>query len=181
MKRCPKCSEKFYDESLVFCLEDGSRLLETEDISDSVPIVKRENTTFADDFETEILHEIPTKDADLKSLNKTSDTLEIINKTNKISTIKEKATQKGFKILEVLPIIFALFHNYWHWLYFDKAKFSSVWNFLTSGIFIVWILLFFAGIVTSLLAFKFGKDKRFVIIALVILAINLLLGIVPLK
>ena len=181
MKRCPKCNSEFYDESLVFCLEDGSRLLETEN-SKYIPLNnKNKNTKFSDDFETEVLHEIPTKDVILSDFNKNQQTLEIQDNTNKITSIKEKAAQKGFKLIEILPVVFALSHNYWHWLYFDKAKFSSVWNFLISGTFLVWILLLFAGIIASLIAFKFGKNKQFAIVALVILAINLLLGIVPLK
>jgi hypothetical protein len=28
MKRCPECRRDYYDETLLFCLDDGTRLLE---------------------------------------------------------------------------------------------------------------------------------------------------------
>lgn len=28
MKRCPECRRDFYDDSLIFCLDDGTRLLD---------------------------------------------------------------------------------------------------------------------------------------------------------
>lgn len=97
MKRCPECNTEFYDESLVFCLEDGSLLLAAKELSDDVSARKEGQTKFSDDFETEILSEIPTKNSGREGFEKTPETLEITDKTNKITAIKEKPLRKVSK------------------------------------------------------------------------------------
>lgn len=51
MKRCPECSRDYYDDSLLYCLDDGSALLEGPAI-DRLPdrvmeIMRSENATAA--------------------------------------------------------------------------------------------------------------------------------------
>lgn len=183
MKKCPKCEAQYYDNTLEFCLEDGSHLLADTQTVDEVPTVvtnkiKEPLTT----DKTAILPEskIP-KNYQKIDKSQNNNQLDQKNDDNKLSTIKETVTHQGYKIIEVAPIFFALFHNYWQWIYFDKSRYSDTLSFLISGTFIVWFLFLILGTISSFIALKFGKNRGFAITALVILAINLLLSIVPLK
>ncbi len=101
--------------------------------------------------------------------------------TDKLANIKEKVTYQGNKVIETAPIVVALIHNYWQWLYLHKTNYSDTISFLTSGHFSIWLSLLIVGVITSFIALKYGKNKVFAITGLVILAINLLLSIVPIK
>lgn len=59
MKRCPKCNREYADESMRFCLDDGS-LLSARNDPDATQYLGT-NATGASP--TEILHETPTRDA----------------------------------------------------------------------------------------------------------------------
>lgn len=183
MKKCPKCNEQYSDDTLEFCLEDGSRLIQISRTTNKNPVISDLHTKQKQEFETAILPEAATREANLNKVGQIPNTIEFSeedsNKT--VSKIKEKVTYQGLRFIEILPIITALSHNYWHWLYFDKARFNDFFKFLISGTFIIWILLLISGVVASLVALKYGKNRGYAIIALVILAINLLLGLVPLK
>ncbi len=182
MKICPKCDETYSDDTLEFCLEDGSPLVQTFRATNKLSRNPDVITQDKQEFETAVLPETFTKQAnlDIKQIPDTVVTAQTDSNKN-VSRIKEKFTHQGLRFIEVLPVIIALCHNYWHWLYFDKTRFGDFFKFLISGTFIIWILLLISGVIASLIALKYGKNRGFAIVALVILAINLLLGLVPLK
>jgi magnesium-transporting ATPase (P-type) len=166
MKRCPKCNVEYLDNTLEFCLEDGTRLV----------LSANQNPTTA---KTAVLSDFPKH---LPFEFETSKETILQNKdTDKLTHIKEKVTYQGFKIIEVAPIVLSLTHNYWQWLYLNKTNYNDTISFLTSSQFVVWLLLLMSGAISSFIALKFGKNKGFAIASLVILAINLLLSIVPNK
>jgi len=166
IKRCPKCNVEYLDNTLEFCLEDGTRLL----------LSANTNLTAA---KTEVLTDFP-KQLPFEFENSKETILQ--NKdTDKLTLIKEKVTTQSFKVIEVAPIVLSLTHNYWQWLYLTKTNYNDTISFLTSSQFVVWLLLLFGAAISSFVALRFGKNKGFAIASLVILAINLLLSIVPNK
>lgn len=166
MKSCPKCNAAYLDTTLEFCLEDGSKLLS----------LKNENPTNA---KTAVLNDFPKPSPNNFEIS--NETILRKKETDKLANIKEKVTYQGSKVIETTPIVMALIHNYWQWLYLEKANYSTTIAFLTSGQFSVWLSLLIVGAITSFIALKYGKYKGFAITGLVILAINLLLSIVPIK
>ena len=169
MKSCPKCDAIYYDETLEFCTEDGSNLIKPLNKTEEIPTVLR--TKIQDPTNAKTLNLPINATAEIQN-NKIDD---------KILNIKEKVTYQGIKTIEVIPIILALAHNYWQWIYFDKANFDKTIDLLISANFLIWILLLLLGGIFSFLALQYGKNKGFAITSLVILAINILLSIVPLK
>jgi hypothetical protein len=65
MKRCPECRRDYYDDSLLYCLDDGSALLEGPAVSEPPASAGGQ---FADEPQTAILHstaapgEAPTRE-----------------------------------------------------------------------------------------------------------------------
>lgn len=181
MKSCPKCRSVYYDETLDFCTEDGSHLVSESIDKDEIPTVISNKTD----------HPLPEKTLELpNNFTNIKEPLDVQNKKDiqpnskfdtKIAGLKEKVSYQGLKTLEILPIIFALANNYWQWLYLNKNNFGDTLSFLISVNFIVWAMLFISGLIFSFLALKYGKNKGFAVTSLVILAVNLLLSIVPLK
>lgn len=171
MKRCPKCNTDYFDNMLEFCLEDGAKLISINETStklkssQSNPIIS-ETSNFPDDFETlDLRAATQTKQSPLTTL--------------KTDTLKQRATQKGYKILEISPIIFSLMHNWWQWLYLNNQNFSSFTNFLISFEFLIWFFLLVIGIVIGLFSLKFCERKGFAYTSLIIFSINFLLFLVP--
>ena len=166
MKQCRKCNQEYLDDTLEFCLEDGSRLIQSSNVSIS-------------NAKTEVLNDFKAQTpVNLEVFNETN----LQNKeTNKLTNIKEKITYQGYRVIEIAPIVLALTHNYWQWLYLNKNGYPDTLSFLTSSHFIIWLLLLLSAAVISFIALKYGKYKGFAITSLVILAINLLLSIVPNK
>jgi magnesium-transporting ATPase (P-type) len=158
MKKCPKCNREYSDRTLEYCLEDGARLVSPVLTKTSEETVVLPNTEVLPNFETN-----PIEPA----------------KATKVQELKEKAVDQGYKVLEIIPIVFALIHNYWQWLYLDKQRFSTVGEFLLSVNFVVWLLFLLVGTGLSIFAIKLSKNKGFAVTSLIILAINLLLIIIP--
>ncbi len=167
MKICPKCKANYSDATLEFCLEDGTRL--------NFPAV---NGTYTQE-KTEAFNKIA--DAPPNNFDVSKETVLQNKATNKIAEIKEKVTYQGYKIIEIFPIVLALIHNYWQWLYLNKTDYANTISFLTSGHFIVWLCLLIVGVLTSIAALKYAKNRGFAVASLAILAINLLLSVVPNK
>ncbi|MDQ3180933.1 MAG: hypothetical protein M3Q33_10480 [Acidobacteriota bacterium] len=166
MKCCPKCKIEYPDNTLEFCLEDGTRLT----------LSANSNLTTA---KTAVLYDF-TKQSPVEFENSKETILQ--NKdTDKLLNIKEKITYQGFKVIEIAPIVLSLTHNYWQWLYLNKTNYPDTLSFLTSSHFVIWLLLLTSGAISSFIALKYGRNKGFAIASLVILAINLLLSIVPNK
>ena len=173
MKRCPQCNAEYFDDMLEFCLEDGAKLDFVSRALNETPTITKSNKT--NPF-TEKTVSLPFDTADKTIESLKSD----INPTswNKNPIIKKKL-DAGYKILEILPLIFSLSHNWWQWLYAANQSYSTVSAFLLSANFLIWLLLLAIGTGLSVLAFKRCENKGYALISLVILAINLILFIVP--
>lgn len=165
MKQCPKCKREYSDKTLEFCLEDGARLVSFIQTKTSV--------------ETVVLPQNAIQPLPISPINSTIESSPETNKPTKVQELRVKAVDQGYKILEIAPIIFALIHNYWQWLFADKHPFYSFIDYFLSGAFIGWLILLVVSVGFSLSAIKFGKNKGFAITSLIILAINFILFIVP--
>lgn len=166
MKSCPQCKVDYLDDTLEFCLEDGTRLIISKDTNPTnARTAVLNNLVNQPQSEFEISKEPFVKSKD----------------TNKLTQIKEKATSQGIKIIEIAPIVLSLTHNYWQWLYLNKTTYPDTISFLTSIHFVIWLFLLIIGVIISVISLKYGKFKGFAVTGLVILAINLLVSIVPIK
>lgn len=172
MKRCPKCNADYFDNMLEFCLEDGTRLISASQSSGA--------TT------TRTIPQTPTvgqQPAPLSNLH-SEETVVIRNVADAKPTIADGPLQiaeqsQTAKIMETAPIVLALAHNWWQWLYLEKQYVSSITEYILSANFLMWLLLLASGTIVSLLALKHSKNKTLGIISLVALAINLILFLVP--
>ncbi len=174
MKRCPKCNADYFDNMLEFCLEDGARL--------NFATQPGGGTT------ARTVQRVPTTiqpPGPLSNLN--SEETVVIRKAGEQGTVEQKTLEpyaeptQAAKIMETAPIVLALAHNWWQWIYLEKTYIYSIPEFLISANFLMWLLLLGSGILVSLLAVKHSKNKTLGIISLVALAINLILFLVPRK
>jgi hypothetical protein len=177
MKRCAVCQKEYYDETLEFCLEDGSRLQKIDKINNEIltaPAIKP-NIEISQAKTVQL-----TNDAEFKKpeLHKTEN-LPNKNLSDKKEIIKQNVADTSLKILDTSPIVLALAHNYWQWLYLYRQPTYDLTAFFTSYNFLVWIFLLLGGLLFGLFSLKYGKNKGFAITALVVLAINVILSIVP--
>ncbi|MGI9037040.1 MAG: hypothetical protein ACR2GD_13525 [Pyrinomonadaceae bacterium] len=174
MKRCPKCNLNYPDETLEFCLEDGTRLISENRVDEEIQTVTRSNAPGSTTAKTVSLpfstpgavSHLPTGNAQIKTPAPTS-------------ALKERAVEKSNQALEIAPLVVALAHNWWQWIYLNNQYYSSFTTYVLSANFLMWLLLLAAGAVLGLLAVKRVGDKRFAIAGLVILAVNLILFLVP--
>ena len=186
MKSCPSCDLKYADDTLQFCLSDGTSLVIYSDDREE-PL-----TVFASE----------TKTAERSSLNQSQlntasdrqspiylrDTAQITAKPNSLPNIETKTRvepeenppDKLFvQALSFAPITVALMQNYWQWLYmteYNSFQFPALlWNLH----FYVWLLLLGVGAALCVLALRQNINRGFAVVGLVILAINFLLCLVP--
>jgi hypothetical protein len=177
MKRCPKCNVDYFDNMLEFCLEDGTKLLVVSDTSGG-RAAKTGAAPARPTIEETISFEAPIVPTAPHPLEKP----EI--ETVVTRGLVDEATPAGSnstRALEIAPIVLALMHNWWQWLYLENQYVSSIASYVFSANFLMWVVLLGAGIALSLKALKSLQDKAFAYISLVILAINLLLFLVPRK
>lgn len=177
MKECPKCQKNYYDETMEFCLDDGSKL--------HLQASSKQETLTVNSFKP--IHQI-TQDKTVQFNNlpdqKQSDTdannfvfQPAIKEKKEI--IKQNVAVTSQKVLEVAPIVLALAHNFWQWLYLYKQPVYQLSVFLSSYNFLVWIFLLLCGFLFGGFSLKYSKNKGFAITALVVLAINVILSIAP--
>lgn len=184
MKRCAKCYRQYADLTLEFCLEDGTPLVtfQSSNVEQTAVLYPLPPTVAAPlkVAEPETLPDFSLPETQAAVLPRPTEKQQLqATITNKTEVLKEKAISKGFQVLEIIPIIFALMQNYWQWLYFSRPQDFQFPDFLWSSNFLVWLVLTLFGLSLSLFALKSAKNKGFAIVGLVILAINLLLCIVP--
>ncbi len=173
MKRCSQCAAEYYDEMLEFCLEDGAKLFTVSKTLKDAPTITKSN---APDPFTEKTFNLPYS-ADEKTLERVKpDEPPTIRQES--SLIKERLAA-GYKVLEILPMVVALSHNWWQWLYAANQTYSSISAFLISANFLIWLFLLAIGVGLGLLAVKRCENKGYALISLVMLAVNLILFIVP--
>ncbi len=172
MKRCPKCNADYFDNMLEFCLEDGTRLTSLPDTGGKTTQANPPRPTAAE-----------TVSLPFSGVPKT---LEVPGSSGEIETIVAKTDMiipavhsQTSAILENAPIVLALAHNWWQWLYLEKQYVSSFMEYVLSANFLMWLLLLAAGVIVSLFAVKRSERKIVAYTSLVILAINLILFIVP--
>ncbi|HQU82493.1 MAG TPA: hypothetical protein PKY59_05185 [Pyrinomonadaceae bacterium] len=177
MKKCLKCNEVYYDETLVFCLEDGTELRSVNNQSavatERFSVDEKSIETMFANGNAELPKTVAANDVETFKQNSPNQT--------QISSLKEKAVEKGYRTLEIGSLVFALAHNWWQWLYVERQNYGSISAFLFSTDFVIWFLLLVAGTVAGLLTLKFSRNKTLGYISLVILAINFLLILVPHK
>lgn len=171
MKRCPNCNHTYSDNTLEFCLEDGSRLISAQGISVPQTVALPKPSVLQNDPTINLPHQNIPKTIEISEAKSTIQ--------NKGEVIKQKVVHQSFKILEILPIIISLAHNYWQWLYVNNQSSSDMMTFIISVHFLVWFLLLISGAVLSLIALKYCQNKGFAYTSLVILAINFILFLVP--
>lgn len=174
MKRCPQCHIEYFDETLEFCLEDGARLVSNDGEDETIPRVtfpERHNPT------TEKTLNLPFSGAMPSTISQENDPA--LPAAQKIDLLKEKAVQKGNRLLEMTPFVVALAHNWWQWIYLDNQNYSSFSGYVLSANFLIWLLLLIVGAVAGLLAVRQCRVKTFAIAGLVVLSINLILFLVP--
>jgi hypothetical protein len=159
---------------LDFCLDDGERLLhlkqKNEDFNEISP-TQAKTVALNKNFNPAVFSAPDTK---IELQNDLLNDLE-----TKSEGIKQKVRLQWLKTLEIVPIILALIHNYWQWLYLARKSYYDFTSFFFSLDFIVWLILLMAGAVFGIISLKYSKSKGFAITALVVLAINVILSIVP--
>ena len=181
MKRCPKCNLDYFDNALEFCLEDGTKLLASNNFSEEIPTISRSdksNLTAAETVNLSYLDAEKNLQFNKIAQNR-GDQPAKLSHTAAPNLLKEKDVLKNYEILEVVPIFLALAHNWWQWIYVNNQYYSSLPSFLISANFLMWLLLLIAGTVVSLFAVKKCNTKGFAYTSLVILSINLILFLVP--
>ena len=173
MKRCPKCNLNYSDDTLEFCLEDGTRLAPENSVDVETPTVTRPNNagsaaaaTVALPFSTAGAASNLTDKNNEKTLRQTT-------------LLKDKAVAGSDKILEIAPLAVALAHNWWQWIYLSNQYYSSFTTYVLSANFLMWLLLLAAGLVLGLAGLKRVPNKSLTVAALVVLAVNLILFLVP--
>lgn len=167
MKRCPTCNADYTDNTLEFCLEDGSRLTFASD--ERGPATAPSPTaadTIAFGFSQGPAPMGPAAAGEVET---------VVAKTNAIMP----AVESKSAILETVPIVIALAHNWWQWLYLEGQYVSSIASYIFSANFLMWLLLLIAGIVVGIWAVRQSERKTIAYASLVMLAINLILFLVP--
>jgi hypothetical protein len=177
MKRCPKCYVDYFDNMLEFCLEDGAKLHVVSEPSGG-PAAKTGTERVRSTVEETISFETPIMPAAPQPLEKPE--IETVVTHGLVQEAKPDRSNST-RALEIAPIVLALMHNWWQWLYLENQYVSSIASYVFSANFLMWVLLLGAGIALSLKALKSLQEKAFAYISLVILAINLLLFVVPRK
>lgn len=174
MKRCPKCRTDYFDNMLDFCLDDGERLLllkNNDVVFKEISAAQAETVALNDKLNPAVSD---YEDSKPQIQNDRPGDLQITSEG-----LKQKAVLQWRKILEVTPIILALAHNYWQWLYLARKSYYDFMGFFFSLDFLVWLILLTAGAAFGITALKYSPRKGFAITALVVLAINVILSIVP--
>lgn len=173
MKSCPKCNFDYTDNTLEFCLEDGTRLVSNRMFLTETPTVTRPSSV---NQAAE-----PTVNLPFPAAAKTLE----LNDQNEAATISQNDSAKNpvirqsDQILSIAPVIVALAHNWWQWIYLNNQYYSSFSSYVFSANFLMWLLLLIVGAVVGLFALKRCQNKSFAVASLVILSINLILFAVP--
>ena len=164
MKRCPKCNADYFDNMLEYCLEDGAKLYVASGAR--VAADTREQTS-------------AVGAAGPLAPPTSEPTVVISNAQNEKTDIavgRDANTSFG---IALTPLIVALAHNWWQWVYLEKQYVYSITDYLLSANFILWLLLLIGGALSGFYVFRNYRDRTYALIGLVVLAINLILFLVP--
>jgi len=171
MKRCPKCNRSF-ENSLDFCLEDGTRLTPIFDAATAVTVESKAAQTAPPTVAYPIA---PVREA-ANNLSAAADVETVVAKKEILGAETISRPSPAF---EYAAIAIALAHNWWQWLYLERQYASSIFDYIFSANFLMWLLLLASGTGVSLLVVRKSERKIFGILSLVILGINLILFLVP--
>lgn len=173
MKRCPSCNIEYFDKTLEFCLEDGTRLLSVAQRESESPTVIRSTKTASTNEKT-INLSFSGSAQPFKS-----DKAERVEPASQKTFVTDTFAEPRRTALEIAPLVVALAHNWWQWIYLNNQYYSSFTSYILSANFLMWLLLLTAGAVIGLWALRRGQNKGFAFASLVILSINLILFLVP--
>ncbi len=180
MKECPQCRAKYFDNMLEYCLDDGTKLISTAGTiaapTQSIPVSPKISSTAEKTIEFSQNAGIPLFETDTIQIETQKANKSLYTQKDKIKT---SAINQSLTVLEHAPLIVALIHNYWQWLYLSKLYYSGFTTYILSPNFLIWIILLLIGVASSIGALKYAVSKKFAVTALVVLAINVLLYIVP--
>lgn len=176
MKHCPQCNLNYSDATLEFCLEDGTRLLASNENRSEATITIPKNTNPIADQTVVLPASNPLQNYAAGAAVNPAKPGGLNLPTEKIAGIN--AGING-RVLETAPIVLALAHNWWQWIYLNSQYYSSFTAYILSANFLMWLLLLVVGVIIGLISFKRSENKSFAVTSLVIIAINLLLILVP--
>ncbi|MEP6923231.1 MAG: hypothetical protein ABI954_02090 [Pyrinomonadaceae bacterium] len=180
MKSCPSCNLKYADDTLQFCLNDGTQLTEFIETEEPATVFSSGVSTTEKSPSSHSNFEQMSVAPDSAHLQEANSTLFANQPTQELFSAKENASDELFiKILTFAPIVVALMQNYWQWLYMSKYDSFQFPSFLWELNFWVWLILLFSGTALCVLAIKNNKNRGFAVVGLVILAINFLLCLAP--
>jgi hypothetical protein len=175
MKRCPQCSTDYFDNLLEFCLEDGTKLVALSSAPLGTPSATNPNPAAPTVAMSSPLPFPGAPDPlDLRQHGEIETIVHAVSKDEQPALVS-----KAGKLLEPAPIVLALLHNWWQWIYLEKEYISSIASYILSANFLMWLLLLVGGTAISLFVLKKSENKTFAYVSLVILAINLILFLVP--
>ncbi len=174
MKRCRKCHQLYKDQTLDFCLEDGTRLF-----FDANGEETETPTVVLSDANKQASGKLPDTIFPVRSESLVFDRTAPAKTAASPVLLREKVVRQSDKILEIASLVFALSHNWWQWLYLNNQSYSTFTNYFLSANFLIWLLLLVMTAVSSLLSLKRSPNKKFAVVGLVVSAINLILYLVP--
>lgn len=167
MKRCPKCSADYFDNMLEFCLEDGSRLV----------FAPQSAVATAPAISPAVTERTPGPIAERASQETVVIPAEMKRAAEAVPGPDQSSS--AVRVVERTAVALALAHNWWQWLYLEKAYVYSITDYILSANFLMWLLLLGSGTAAGIYSIKKSRDKTFAVISLVTLAINLILFLVP--
>ena len=173
MKICPNCKANYSDNTLEFCLEDGTRLVQTNQTRTETSTVTIPNDL---KFATEKTLNLPSA---LQPETENLSSEKNLQPTVKFAPAIKKLDTGNYKILEISCITVSLIHNWWQWVYLNNQYYSSFSSYVLSSNFLMWLLLLAAGTGVGIYTLRQSQNKTVPIISLVIIAINLILFLVP--
>src|SRR5215213_2703518 len=119
MKRCPKCNLEYFDNMLEFCLEDGSKLFTVSNYDETPTVTKSNPANPSTEKTLNLPYSKPPATLPFEALNQANN--QPIEKTKAApDLLKDKVTDKTFRILEIAPIVVSLAHNWWQWIYLNN-------------------------------------------------------------
>ena len=163
MKSCPTCETEYADDSLEFCLQDGTRL---------ATAARPQKST--------------VRQVDQPTIAFTGAQPPAAGTAKEVETVVRQgpfqdrpAVQPRAAALEYAPLVLALAHNWWQWLYVQNQYVYSVIAYISSANFLMWLLLLALAVGASLFSLKALDKKGIAYTSLVVLAVNLILFAVP--
>ena len=123
MKRCSQCGADYFDNMLEFCLEDGRRL----------ELAPQSAVATAPAIGATLGQRSPGPLTDRAS----EETVVIPAPERKKTAGTETQSSSAVRVAERTAIGLALAHNWWQWLYLEKAYAYSITDYILSANFLM--------------------------------------------